>query len=135
MGIANETLLIAPCGINCGVCRAYLIQKTKCPGCRGDDSNKPITRTRCKIKTCEVFKNDAKFCFECVDFPCDNLKRLDKRYTNKYNTSLIKNLEDIKELGMKKFLENENKRWSCPKCGGTVCIHEGSCIGCGQIIN
>ena len=135
MGIIDDPYLIAPCGINCGVCRAYLIQKTKCPGCRADDSNKPISRTKCKIKTCDVFKKDANFCYECLDFPCDNLKRLDKRYRTKYHMSPIENLENIKNLGLKKFLENENKRWSCSNCGGTICVHEGSCISCGQKIN
>ena len=135
MEMTDQSFLIAPCGINCGVCRAYLIQKNKCLGCRAEDSNKPVTRTRCKIKNCEIFKKDAKFCFECVEFPCDNLKRLDKRYKIKYNMSPVENLENIKNLGIKTFLENENKRWSCTKCGDTVCVHTGSCISCGQKIN
>jgi hypothetical protein len=42
--------------MNCGICQAYLREKNNCPGCRGDDTNKPITRVRCKIKNCEVFK-------------------------------------------------------------------------------
>jgi uncharacterized radical SAM superfamily Fe-S cluster-containing enzyme len=26
--------LIAPCGMNCSICSAYLREKNKCPGCR-----------------------------------------------------------------------------------------------------
>ena len=47
--------LIAPCGMNCGICMAFLRPTNKCPGCRSDDTDKPITRIGCKIKTCGVF--------------------------------------------------------------------------------
>ena len=29
--------LIAPCGMNCSLCRAYGRERKPCPGCRGDD--------------------------------------------------------------------------------------------------
>ncbi len=104
MASLNKSSLIAPCGMNCGICMAYLREKNKCPGCRGTDINKPITRIKCKIKTCEVFQEaKSKFCFQCESFPCDNLKRLDKRYRTKYNMSMIENLENIKNSGIRKF--------------------------------
>ena len=126
--------LIAPCGINCGVCRAYLRSNNKCPGCRGDDSKKPITRTRCKIKTCEFFtKKKGNFCFECDKFPCQEIERLDKRYKTKYTTSLIENLATIKEKGIGSFLKNEEKKWKCDKCGGTICMHNQECSSCNKV--
>ena len=65
----NKFSLIAPCGMNCGICMAYLRNKNKCSGCRGVDTNKPITRTKCKIKNCLIFQKDkAKFYFECEKF-------------------------------------------------------------------
>jgi hypothetical protein len=127
-----STELIAPCGMNCGVCMAYLRKKDKCPCCRAPDTNKKITCFRCKIKTCGFFQEGkAKFCFECANFPCDRLKHLDKRYRTKYNMSMIENLKNIKLLGIKKFTKNENIRWTCPKCFGTICVHKGLCINCG----
>ena len=47
-----KSSLIAPCGMNCGICMAYLREKKKCPGCRVADTNKAITVIRCKIKNC-----------------------------------------------------------------------------------
>jgi|GEM_PF-177345 len=130
----NEHALIAPCGMNCSICMAYLREKNKCPGCRLFNAEKPVTRARCKIKNCEIFKNGgAEFCFECEDFPCQRLKRLDKRYRTKYNMSMIENLENIKRGGIEKFLENENVRWTCSECGGTICVHKGYCYSCGKI--
>ncbi|MGA2915446.1 MAG: DUF3795 domain-containing protein [Sedimentisphaerales bacterium] len=129
----NATSLIAACGMNCGVCRAYLREKNKCTGCRGSVTGKPISRIKCKIKTCKVFKNGkAKFCFQCDDFPCDSLKHLDKRYRTKYNMSMIENLENIKKAGIRKFLLNEKARWTCSHCGGTICVHKGFCLNCGK---
>jgi hypothetical protein len=129
----NKYSLIAPCGMNCGICMAYLRDKNKCSGCRGVNTYKPITRVRCKIKNCEFFQKDgAKFCFECGKFPCDNLKHLDKRYRTKYDMSMIENLEYIREYGIRKFVKKENARWTCSRCAGTICVHKGCCIDCGK---
>ena len=72
--------LIAPCGMNCGICKYYLWEKKKCPGCRGNDTDKPPYCVRCKIKNCEtIAEGRSKFCFEC-EKTCARLKQLDKRY-------------------------------------------------------
>jgi Protein of unknown function (DUF3795) len=127
----NNFSLIAPCGMNCGVCMAYLREKNKCPGCRGEDSKKTVTRVRCKIKPCDIFKKDnARFCFECGDFPCEKLKHLDNRYRSKYNMSMIDNLGNIRNFGLKHFIESEDIKWTCSDCGGRICVHNGICYSC-----
>ena len=127
--------LIAPCGMNCGICFAYLREKNKCPGCRGDDTNKPITRIKCKIKTCKFYLNNtATYCFKCEKVPCDNLKHLDKRYRTKYAMSMIENLENIKKHGIRYFIKDEKVRWSCPECNGPICVHDRKCYTCNTII-
>ena len=120
--------LIAPCGMNCCICMAYLREKNKCTGCRGSDTNKPITRKHYKIKTCG--KLNSEFCYDCEDFPCDKLYHLDKRYRTKYHMSMIENLKSIKTNGIKHFLKQEEK-WKCPDCGGVICCHNGICFSCG----
>jgi hypothetical protein len=127
--------LIAPCGMNCGICMAYLREKNKCPGCRGDDTNKPITRIKCKIRSCKFFLNNkARYCFKCKKVPCDSLKHLDKRYRTKYAMSMIDNLEDIKRLGIRKFIKKEKIKWACPECNGTICVHNRKCYTCNAMI-
>jgi len=129
----NKISLIAPCGMNCGICMAYLRDKNKCSGCRATDTNKAISVIRCRIKNCEAIqKSEVKFCFGCNNFPCKNLKHLDKRYRAKYNMSMIENLENIKKNGIRKFIRNEKIRWSCSECGGTICVHRGYCYSCGK---
>ncbi len=129
----RKNALIAPCGMNCGICAARLREKNPCPGCRGADLNKPVTRVRCKIKTCQVMQEGkADFCFECRDFPCANLKHLDQRYRTKYKMSMVENLEYIRKFGINKFFQNEEIRWACAECGGTICVHTGICSNCGR---
>lgn len=129
----NRFSLIAPCGMNCGICMAYLREKNKCPGCRLFNAKEPVSIARCKIKNCEVIQKDKiKYCFECNSFPCKNLKHLDKRYQTKYNMSMIENLNNIEKLGIRAFVKNEKMRWSCSECGGTICVHKGYCYSCGE---
>jgi hypothetical protein len=111
---------------------AYLRKKNKCTGCRGSDENKPITRIRCKIKTCS--KLNSEFCNGCEDFPCDKLNHLDKRYRTKYDMSMIENLKFIQMNGVKQFMKKEEERWRCPNCGGVVCVHNKICYTCNQTL-
>jgi hypothetical protein len=103
--------LIAPCGMNCGICKYYHREKMKCPGCRGGDENKSRSCRDCIIINCDVIKkNHAEFCFECPNIPCRRLKNLDKRYRTKYHMSMLENLDFIKENGIEPFLEKEKQK-------------------------
>lgn len=130
---AMSAALIAPCGMNCRLCRAFVREKNACPGCRGEDSLKPKTRILCRIKTCgKIVRGGARYCFCCAGFPCDRLNSLDKRYRTRYGMSMIDNLRNIRKSGIRRFLENEKKRWACPECGETICVHEPQCLSCGR---
>ena len=123
--------LIAPCGMNCAICRAYLREKRHCPGCRGSDAQKSKSAIRCAIKNCpEIQKSKAGYCFECTEFPCARLKQLDKRYRTKYKMSMLENLVFIEANGLSEFIEKEAVRWRCSKCGGTICVHRTRCSTC-----
>jgi hypothetical protein len=122
---------IAPCGINCETCLAYLRDKNTCSGCRGDNTDKRNYCTRCAIKNCSLLiEKESEFCFECSKFPCTRLKHIDKRYRTKYHVSLIENLLQIKNNGLERFLKSERAKWFCTTCGGTICVHRGFCMKC-----
>ena len=128
-----DIALIAACGMNCGVCLAYLRDRRKCPGCRADAINKRNSCVRCTIMNCELLQSTRSgFCYECLKYPCRRLRELDKRYRTKYGMSMIDNLEFIREHGLTAFVEKENERWRCRKCGGVVCVHRGFCSTCGE---
>lgn len=127
--------LIAPCGMNCSLCSGFLRSKNKCPGCSGNDSNKPQHCIVCKIKHCDELKSDGqKFCFSCSKFPCRRLQNLDRRYKTKYRMSMLENLENIRKNGLASFIDHEKERWNCPQCGGIICVHKSSCIYCNHAV-
>jgi hypothetical protein len=129
--VSFDRSLIAPCGMNCGTCIAYLRDKNKCPGCRVYSADKAISIQRCIIPKCVyLVKTDSKFCYDCEKYPCKRVKQLDKRYKTRYNTSFIENLTMIKEKGIEKFLDFESKRRTCPYCGAILSVHRDYCLTC-----
>ena len=128
----EEARLIAPCGMNCGVCLAHLRNSRKCPGCHGENTNKSASRIKCIIRNCKSVKiSQSGFCFECLEYPCKKLKQMDKRYRTKYSMSMLENLEFIHDKGLSVFIKKEQERWHCIKCGGSICVHRGYCLHCG----
>jgi uncharacterized OB-fold protein len=45
---------------------------------------------------------------------------------------MLENLESVRNQGIRKFIKTERLRWTCPKCGGIICVHRGFCITCGE---
>jgi hypothetical protein len=131
-----EEELIAPCGMNCGVCVSYLAMKNDlkkkgfgkkyCAGCLPRSENCVFMQRHCE----RLWKGRVRFCYECEDFPCRRLKALDKRYSSKYHMSMIENLVFIKKYGIDKFLEKETTKWRCPECDGVISCHNGLCLNC-----
>jgi hypothetical protein len=119
--------------MNCGICMAFLRVKDHCPGCRGEASLKPVSCVRCGILNCEIIRSGgAKFCLTMDDKPCSRLKALDKRYRSKYRMSMLENLANIRAWGIRRFVAEEKRRWTCPDCGGTINVHRAVCSACGR---
>jgi hypothetical protein len=128
--------LIAPCGMNCGICTGYLamtndirkkgINMSYCTGCRARNKNCAFIKKRCVLHS----NNRIQYCYECSDFPCENLVKLDDKYKDRYRMSMIENLEYIKQYGIDKLLTREEEKWHCPECGATICCHNGLCYSC-----
>ena len=127
--------LIAPCGMNCGVCKSYLaysrgVLKEKgkvshCNSCRPRAKNCYIKRGCKKLRT-----NHVQSCYECTDMPCKNLEHLETRYQERYATSLVGNLMELKEKGMEQFLRTQEARFKCSNCGDVVSVHDQKCYTC-----
>jgi len=128
--------LIAPCGMNCGVCSGYLayshnIPKKKgkishCSGCRPRNKECSFIKKRCDI----IKDNKVDFCYQCKEFPCKILEHIVKGYVKRYNYSVIDNGIFIKEHGLEKFILKEENLYKCHDCGDTICIHNKKCYTC-----
>ena len=124
---------VAPCGINCGTCKAFRRVRNRCSGCMSAQGPRVNHCMTCNIRYCEsLTKTVSKFCSECEKFPCLKIIKIDKRYQAKYETSLILNLRTIDRIGIGSYLQLEIARWTCPDCGSLLCVHESSCQKCGK---
>lgn len=125
--------LIAPCGMNCGLCGRALRAKDRCAGCRSDGRKPPYCEA-CRIRNCEEFRAAGRrSCSECPKFPCPRLRRLDARYRTRYHMSMVENLEAIRESGLERFIALEKTRWACRGCGAVICVHKARCSYCGHV--
>jgi hypothetical protein len=129
-----DPILIAPCGLNCRLCYAYIREKNHCPGCRGDDTQKMKSCLACRIKACQkLAEGSFQHCCECDTFPCDLLKRLDKRYRTRYAASPVANLIAIRDSGVESLLLSEVEQWTCLQCGEILSMHKPACLSCGTL--
>jgi len=128
--------LIAPCGMNCGVCSSYLAMTLElrakgfrlpyCAGCRVRQKQCALLKKRCPL----LAQNQIAFCFECDRFACRGLQAIDLRYRTLYRTSLVANLKAIQRDGLPSFLQNARHQSACPVCGGVICCHNHLCYQC-----
>jgi hypothetical protein len=125
-----DSALLAPCGVNCLACYAFLRKKRPCHGCLHDDAGKPYHCTVCAIKTCAASRGLVR-CLECDVFPCARIKRLDKRYKEKYGVDLVANGRAVACSGLEVLLAGEKQRWTCPDCDGILSQHDRTCSECG----
>ena len=137
----SEKNLAAPCGVYCGACRSYLLlkkdiieergYKSGCNGCRIRNKKCSYIKRDCAL----IRKNEIEFCYECDAFPCSNLKKLDDMYSKRYGVSQIKNLKRLKEVGFEQWIQEKEKLYRCPECGGEICVHDAECYDCGNKLN
>jgi hypothetical protein len=129
--------LIAPCGMNCGLCKSYLAYSRGVPAKKGEVSH--CSGCRVRGKNCAFIKRDCprkvgtqiQSCLECSEMPCQRLSRLDEHYKARYGMSMVENLKEIKEKGMDEFLKNQEAKYRCPSCGDVVSVHDSRCYACG----
>jgi hypothetical protein len=117
----NRTKLIAPCGLDCGICELYLSRNNEqlmgaliskgipkevlpCDGCRAIEGRCPVIHDRCATFECAK-DNRISFCSGCNDFPCMKLApAADKAGILPHNTKLF-NLCVIHRSGPEAIIE------------------------------
>ncbi len=125
--------LFSRCGINCRTCVGFFgytltgERQPPCGGCQTRQSTCNFYENNCKHPE---QKNKIQHCYQCADFPCENLKKIDQYYSQKYGPSIIENQQYIKIQGMDAFLKREKQQWKCPRCGGVLCVHTNRCYTC-----
>jgi hypothetical protein len=123
--LTNERLnLVAPCGIECGVCELYTCRdnlqlysallskgipedKIPCEGCRIVRGNCPVISGKCETFVCRTEKG-LDFCYDCTDFPCSMLNPSADRADVLPHNLKVFNLCTIKSKGIDTFIEESS---------------------------
>lgn len=129
-----DTLLFAPCGMNCLVCYKHCYSKKSCNGCLNSDMDKPEHCRKCKIKNC-ISQKGLMYCLECAEYPCKVIGNLEKSYNKRYQASLTENSEFVRQHGLEMFMEKQKEKYTCPKCGGIISLHDRECSECQEKMN
>lgn len=128
--------MIAPCGLDCAICRRALQEDNPCMGCHGPDEGKSdFCLNHCLIRRCERLRElGSDYCDVCPSYPCEDVMEKETRYNSAYPLfeSPMENLAYIRQHGMEAFLRKEQVAWTCCDCGEVICVHTGICSGCGK---
>jgi len=146
--------LAAPCGLYCGACsiRAgaergdtqflelaaagiaqYLGHPVKaedlnCEGCLADVL--AIQCRECTIRDCAVSKGFTR-CAECGDFPCPTITAFNNDGMA-HHGEVLENIRREREIGIDAWLEEQARRWRCPRCGRPTDWYAAQCYECGS---
>jgi len=119
--VDDRSKLIAPCGIDCGICELFLCRDDHrlmdalvskgiprsvlpCGGCRQIRGKCPAIGGRCATYVCAM-ERWVTFCNDCEDFPCTKLApAADRAGTLPHNMKLF-NLCTIQQFGLHEFVK------------------------------
>lgn len=120
--------MTAPCGLDCFNCLMYRaneneelrakisenlgipFERAVCKGCRGE-AGKPdfLNWTEpCNVYRC-ITKRNLDFCYQCSDFPCDNLHPYADRASEVPHNTKVFNLCLIKKMGLESWAKTKAK--------------------------
>jgi hypothetical protein len=132
------------CGLYCGSCPVLLAVKKgtieefakrenmtpedlECHGCK--TMNRALFCKDCPFARCAL-ERGIKSCIECVEYPCEELKKFQADEWP-HHSLILKNLDRIREVGLDRWLEEQEKRWRCKECGEPFSWYDETCGNCG----
>jgi len=120
--------MTAPYGLDCFNCAVYLAgkdealraniakrfgvtpEKVVCKGCRNENGTIALIGMKepCKVYKC-IAKKGVDFCFECPEFPCDNLHPYADMALQRPHNLKVFNLCLMKKMGVENWATTKAK--------------------------
>lgn len=142
----SDKTLAAVCGLYCEACTLFIATKedpsrlkglaarfqlseeaVKCYGCRS--AKRGPYCEKCKMCSCAA-EREIAFCVECATYPCDDLKQFQSEMPHRIE--LWDDLEQIRSIGYKQWLENIRGNYTCPQCRSVNSAYDSRCRKCGE---
>ena len=141
-----EKALLAPCGLYCGVCGILIAHREdnekfkqrlsnvynlppEAISCKGCLSDEPFVYCQtCPIKSCAA-ERGFEGCHQCADFPCEFIKNFPMPVGRKV---IQRAVPFRREHGTEKWVEEEEKRYICPKCQNRLFRGAKRCNRCNE---
>lgn len=142
----SDKTLAAVCGLYCEACTLFIATKedpsrlkglaarfqlseeaVKCYGCRS--AKRGPYCEKCKMFPCAA-EREIDFCVECANYPCDDLKQFQSEMPHRIE--LWDDLEQIRSVGYKEWLENVRGNYTCPQCRSFNSAYDSKCRKCGE---
>ncbi|MFH2043770.1 MAG: DUF3795 domain-containing protein [Pseudomonadota bacterium] len=149
--------LAANCGLYCGACSLYRARRDNnpqfidemmqvirndlpvpdekinmdeidCDGCRAGGLLTSYCMG-CKIRLCVEKKSDFGHCTECKDFPCSLIADFNNDGMP-HHAEAVKNMIDMRLIGIKNWIHEQEKRWQCHACSTAIHWYSGTCPKC-----
>ncbi|MBN1619402.1 DUF3795 domain-containing protein [candidate division WOR-3 bacterium] len=104
----------------------------KCYGCKTDVVFDGCSH--CLIRKCAAKKTGIETCLDCEKYPCWRHKLtglvkkvfgLEKKLP--HHKDIKPNLEFIRQNGIDKWLNEQEKKWTCPSCGERLTWYHPIC--------
>lgn len=141
-----DKALAAVCGLYCEACTLFIATKEdpvrlkglaarfqlseeaiKCYGCRS--SKRGHYCEKCKMFSWAA-ERGIDFCVECEDYPCSDLKQFQSE--RPHRIELWDDLEQIKDMGYKYWLNKVRQNYICPQCQTINSAYDLNCRKCDQ---
>jgi len=131
------------CGLYCGAC-CSLVCKEKLDGvesavemhtepgeepCNGCD---PGEHNGCEFAVCNR-EHGSQTCAFCPEFPCAKIEKFSVDEWE-HHKCVLKNHARMREIGVDKWLEEQEKFWQCSACGCRVQWYQETCSRCGASV-
>ncbi len=152
---AMSVKLISKCGIYCGACYVYrafkdggkLLEITaeklgvpkeeiRCNGCLGSVEDIWRMCKKCQFRDC-LRERGLAFCYECPEFENSTCAKYEsaREFTSKRGENIREALERIKAGDADRWLMEQDERWRCTTCSGSIYWTEKICHHCGKPIH
>ena len=95
---------IPPCGKFCGTCEDYI--SGECSGAEDICESLDISG----IYNCCINVKKLRFCNECSEYPCGDMKDSYNKAKEKLGQNIYYNLNRIKQIGEKAYIKEMNEK-------------------------